>query len=377
MKFQSGKLGAPKGHPKYERPEPIPTITVEYSEDECPHCHAKLSSPTETKSIIEEEIPEPQPIRVLEHKINSYVCPRCHKKVVARNKAPSGRFGKNVQTHVALLKFEDRLPLRKVENSLNRNHKLKITNTGIYGITKQVARKLDKNHYDTIKEIRSAKIIYVDETAYKLNGKTWWLWTFVCENCILFVIRKSRCKKVIEEILGKKFKGIIVSDGWIVYSKFAEILQRCWAHLLRECDALEEKHKDFNFKNKQIHDLFIEICKIREEHPPDDKRIFLQREMKDRLEFAARNMLRDCRFKKLGKKILNGLDAWFTCVVHTDVEPTNNFAEQALRELIVQRKIMGGLRSEDGAFVLERITTCLASWKKQGKPLFETLRSYL
>ena len=350
---------------------------MEYFEDECPHCNAKLDSPTETKIVIEEEIPEPQPIRVVEHKINSYVCPQCNKKIVAKNKAPNGCFGKNVQTHVALLKFEDRLPLRKVENSLNRNHKLKITNSGIYGITKQVARKLDGNHYDIIKEARSAKIIYTDETGYKLNGEMWWLWTFVCENCVLFVIRKSRCEKVIEEILGKNFQGIIVSDGWIVYSKFAEILQRCWAHLLRECDALEDKYRDFNFKNKQIHDLFIEICKIREKIPPDDKRRSLQKEMKKRLEFIARNMLEDYRFNKLGKKILNGLQAWFTCVVHTDVEPTNNFAEQALRELIVQRKIMGGLRSEDCAFVLERIATCLASWKKQDKPLFETLRSYL
>jgi transposase len=377
LRTQSGKLGAPKGHPKYERPKPIPTITVEYSEDECPYCNSKLNSPTETKSIIEEEIPEPQPIKVIKHKVNSYICPKCYRKVIAKNKAPRGCFGKNVQTHVALLKFEDRLPLRKVENSLNRNHKLKITNTGIYRITKQVARKLDKNHCDIIKAIRSAKIIYVDETQYKLNGKTWWLWTFVCEDCILFVIRKSRCKKVVEEVLGKKFQGIIVSDGWVVYSKFAEILQRCWAHLLRECDALEDKYKDFNFKNKQIHDLFIEICKIREEPPPEDKRRLLQQEMKKRLEFIARNLLGDYRFKKLGGKILNGLGDWFTCVVHIDVEPTNNFAEQALRELIVQRKIMGGLRSENCAFVLERITTCLASWKKQGKPLFETLRSYL
>lgn len=377
MSSQLGKLGAKKGHPKYERSKPIPTLTVEYSEDECPHCSAKLNSPTETKSIIEEEIPEPQPLKITEHKINSYVCPQCYKRVVAKNKAPRGCFGKNVQTHVALLKFEDRLPLRKVENSLNRNHKLKITNTGIYGITKQVARKLDKTNQDIIKEIRSAKIIYVDETQYKLNGLTWWLWTFVCEDCILFVIRKSRCKKVLEEVLGKRFRGIIVSDGWIVYSTFAETLQRCWAHLLRECDALEDKHKDFNFKNKQIHDLFVEICKIREEIPPDGKRIILQQEMRKRLEFIAKNMLGNYRFRKLGRKILNGLDAWFTCVFYTLVEPTNNFAEQALRELIVQRKIMGGLRSKDGAFVLERITTCLASWKKQGKPLFETLRSCL
>ena len=180
-----------------------------------------------------------------------------------------------------------------------------------------------------------------------------------------------------EEILGKQFKGIIVSDGWKAYTDFAEILQRCWAHLLRECDRLEDKHESFKSMNEQIYGLFVEICKIREDIPPEEKRYILQKEMKERLERIAHNMLSDYRFRKLGNKILNGLDAWFTCVVHTDVEPTNNFAEQALRELIVQRKIMGGLRSEDGAVVLERVSTCLASWKKQRKPLFETLRGYL
>jgi len=192
--------------------------------------------PTSTKRILEEEIPKPQPIKVTEHLVNHYICPSCNKKIIAKNNAPRGRFGENVQTHVALLKFEDRLPLRKVENSLFRNHNLKITNSGIYKITKQVARKLSEPYYDVIKEIRSSDILHVDETSYKLNGKTWWLWVFCSKSSILFVIRESRGEKVVEEILGKDYRGIIVSDGWIVYQKFAKILQRCWAHLLRECD---------------------------------------------------------------------------------------------------------------------------------------------
>ena len=377
MKPKLGKLGAKKGHPKYERQKPTPTVIVEYSEETCPHCESKLGIPTETKEILEEEIPEPQPIKVIKHVINCYICPCCKRKTIAKNNAPRGCFGKNVHSHVTLLKFEDRLPLRKVETSLQRHYGITITNTGIYGITKRVAKKLGGTYYDIIRIIRSADILYIDETGYKLNGENWWLWTFVCKDVVLFVIRKSRSEKVIEEILGKEFKGVIVSDGWIAYTKFAEILQRCWAHLLRECDRLEDNHKEFAGINGQIHRLFKEICKIREDPPPDGKRKELQEKMKERLEHIARNMLSDYQFRKLGNKILNGIDAWFTCVLYTDVEPTNNFAEQALRELIVQRKIMGGLRSKDGAVVLERVATCLASWKKQKKPLFETLRSYL
>jgi transposase len=193
----------------------------------------------------------------------------------------------------------------------------------------------------------------------------------------LFVIRKSRHKKVIEEILGIKFRGIIVSDGWVAYKEFADVLQRCWAHLLRECDKLEDNYINFKARNELIHKLFKEIQEIRGKPPPKKERRIMQIRMKARLKFIALNMLADYRLRKLGNKILNGLDAWFTCVLHTDVEPTNNFTEQALRELIVQRKIMGGLRSEDGAVILERTATCISTWKKQGKPLFETLRSYL
>lgn len=370
-------MGAKLGHEKYFREESTPSETIIYSESNCPHCSANLGIPIETKRSLEEEIPKPQPIKVTEHLVNHYICPGCNKKVIAKNNAPRGIFGKNVQTYVALSKFEDRLPLRKVENSLFRNHNLKITNSGIYKITKQVARKLSKKYYEVIKKIRSSDILHVDETSYKLNGKTWWLWVFCSESSILFVIRESRGEKVIEEVLGREFNGIIVSDGWIVYQKFAKILQRCWAHLLRECDELEDKHKDFESLNKKIHGLFNEIYSIRENPPPEKKRLELQEEMKKRLKFIGEKMSFDSRFERLATKILNGIDAWFTCVVHTDVEPTNNYAEQSLRELIIQRKIMGGLRSEDGAVVMERITTMLASWKRQGRPLFESLRSCL
>jgi len=62
----NGKLGAPIGHPKYEREEPELTGSVEYTEDTCPKCNSKLGNPFKTDRIIEEEIPEPQPVEVIE-----------------------------------------------------------------------------------------------------------------------------------------------------------------------------------------------------------------------------------------------------------------------------------------------------------------------
>ena len=241
----------------------------------------------------------------------------------------------------------------------------------------QVARKLNKPYYEIIKQIRSSEIVYVDETGYKLNGEKWWLWTFVTDDCVLFVIRKSRSKEVVEEILGKYFSGILVCDGWKTYENFSDKLQRCWAHLLRESHHLKENHNDFEKYHEILKGLFDKIIEIRMKPPGEEKRRELVKEMKLILLGTATRMSKHAHFEKLATTIKNGMDYWFTCVEHLKVEPTNNFAEQALRELIVQRKIMGGLRSEKGAETLEVNSTMIATWKKQGKPLLETMKSYL
>ena len=82
-------------------------------------------------------------------------------------------------------------------------------------------------------------------------------------------------------------------------------------------------------------------------------------------------------FREFAGKIKNGLEHWFTCLINLFVEPTNNNAERALRELIVQRKIMGGLRREKGARIMEVIASIIATTKIRQQPLFQTIKSYL
>jgi transposase len=372
----SGRLGAPKGHPKYEREEPEITKTIKHTVDACPYCNTQLNL-KEILEVIEEEIPEMKKIKAIKHLIEWGICPNCKRRVVAKNNAPADRFGPNLKSHITLLRHDDRLPLRKVESALLRNHDFKITHTGIMKIIRQVAKKLKEPYYEIIKLIRSSKVVYIDETGYKLNGGQWWLWTFVCEDAVLFVIRKSRSKDVVEEILGKEFKGIISCDGWKTYESFSDKLQRCWAHLLRESYHLKEKYKNFEIYHDYLKKMFERILNVRLKPPGKEERIKVAEEMKESLLGTAKKMGKNISFKEFAGKIENGINYWFTCIEHLEVEPTNNYAEQALRELIVQRKIMGGLRSERGAETLEVISTMIATWKKQDKPLLETMKSYI
>ncbi len=336
----SGKLGAPIGHPKYERKEPEIATTIKHTIDACPYCNTKLNI-KEILEVIEEDIPELKKIKAIKHFIEWSICPNCKKRVVAKNNAPADRFGPNLKTKIALLKHDDRLPLRKVESTLLRDHDFKITHTGIMKIIRKVAKKLNEPYYEIIKQIRASRVVYIDETGYKLNGDKWWLWTFVSDNMVLFVIRKSRAKEVVEEILGKKYDGIIICDGWKTYENFSEKLQRCWAHLLRESHHLKEEHNDFEIYHEFLKKLFERIMEIRQKPPNIEKRRELVQEMKESLIRTTMNMNKTPSFRRFARKIQNGMNYWFTCVEHLEVEPTNNYAEQALRELIVQRKIMG------------------------------------
>ncbi len=376
-KESSGKLGAPKGHPKYEREEPEPTGSVEYSEDTCPKCKSKLGSPFKTDRIIEEEIPEPQPVEVIEHLVHHYKCPNCNKHIIARNNAPSGRFGKNVLTHITLLKYEDRLPLRKTVSSLERHYGITLTDVGVFKITSRVTNKLEIPYKELIKRIKNAKVIYIDETEIKVDGITYHLWTFVTDNEVVFAIRKSRDKDVIEELLGKGFKGVICSDGWRAYTKYTNNLQRCWAHLLRESKDLSNKYVEFGGFHSAFKRMFERLKSIREKAFSIKMRIKWRDKLKLEMEQVIGQMNAYREFREFANKVRNGLEHWFTCLIHLFVEPTNNNAERALRELIVQRKIIGGLRREKGAHIMEVITSVIATLKKRELPLFSTIKSYL
>jgi len=374
-KESNGKLGAPKGHPKYEREEPEPTGSVEYIEDTCPHCNSTLGNPFKTDRILEEEIPKPQPVEVIEHLVNHYTCPHCKSHIIADNNAPQGRFGKNVLTHVTLLKYDDRLPLRKTVSSLKRHYGLELSNVCAMKLTEKVAKKLNNPYKCLIKKIRKSKIIYVDETELRVDGITHHLWTFVTDKEVLFVIRRSRGKQVIEEILGTSYKGVICCDGWHAYSQYSSNLQRCWVHIIREAKDLAKKYTEFEGFYTTFKRMFARIKKA--QSYLYKTRLKWRNKLIEEMKQLIENMKSYTEFRKFSTKVENGLDYWFTCLINPNVEPTNNNAERALRELIVQRKIIGGLRREKGAHTMEVITSIIGTAKKRGLNPFEVINSSL
>ena len=71
--------------------------------------------------------------------------------------------------------------------------------------------------------------------------KNYWLWTFrTPDDEVVVAIRLSRNGDVLREIFGLDINGAGVVDGWRAYN-IIPVVQRCWAHQIREVDAFVEQ----------------------------------------------------------------------------------------------------------------------------------------
>jgi transposase len=378
-KGNKGKPGQKKGHKGLTRPYATPDRQIEVTTDRCPDCGADLDSPFRIESKVIEEIPESQPIIVTEYKIAHYSCPCCRKEVVAVDSGcpHEGKFGNNVIALATIMKYEDRLPHRKIQDALTRQYRLEISPATIFDLTRRAADAV-RSEYDAIlSRIRGAPILYVDETSIRVQGEKHWIWTFTTPSETFFVIRKSRGMKVLLEVLTRRFKGIIVCDGWKPYAKFTKRLQRCWAHLLRESKDLAEKFEEAIPLHKALKELYESLTKALENDPPPEVRMDLWNLAREALKHWMGKEYFSEKVQKFIGKINNGFEYWFTFIINSGVEPTNNRAERALRPQVVLRKILGTLRNDKGTSIHERIMTTLATWGQKGLESMQMLTAML
>ena len=373
------KPGQKEGHKGLTRPYAAPDSQVEITADRCPDCGAELGTPFRIESRIIEEIPEPQPVMVTEYKIAHYRCPCCQKEVVANDAScpHKGKFGNNTIAQATLLKYEDRLPHRKIQSTLNRMHGLKISPATIFDLTRSAAEAVQSDYDAILNKIRNAPIQYVDETGIHVQGEKHWIWTFTTPSETFFVIRKSRGTKVLIEVLTRRFRGIIVCDGWKPYARFTNRIQRCWAHLLRESKDLAEKFEEAIPLHNTLKELYEILTKALENDPPPEVRMNLWQLAREALRDWIRKVYSIEKIQKFIGKINNGFEYWFTFIINPGVEPTNNRAERALRPQVVLRKILGTLRNEKGTSIHERIMTTLATWGQNGLNCLQMLTAKL
>lgn len=374
------KRGAPTGHRGATRLKPEPDEIVDVVAQECEQCGSQNIQDLngKEKNTIE-DLPPPQKIKVTQFIRHRVKCMDCGYEFVSKHPdCPQiGNFGIFLLVYVTMLKFHLRGVLRKIQDFLLYDNDFEISTKGIHDILLRVGDVCKISYDKTLEKIWNAAWVHIDETGIKINGKKHWLWIFRTNtNDVLVVIHKSRGRDALLGILGENWDKPIIVDGWKAYWKYP-IVQRCWAHLLREIDAFKDVSDNGKQLSETIHNCFNSLKDFLSKNPSmaerEKQKVIFDNEMAGIVEKYSKYK----ELQKPTKYLQNGLGKWYTCLLFPGMEPTNNLGEQAMREHVIMRKIIGCFRSNNGARNYQYIASLLASWKLQNKNIFEELENLL
>ena len=281
-----------------------------------------------------------------------------------------GEFGPNVITR-AIMNWAYRLTIRKNQASL-RADGIVASVGAISQIITNVGDALGPVLVGNIERLQKAKILHVDKTSYRVNGRHWNLWVFYdpLSGNVVYWLTRDKDGDALDRVLGD-WNGFVVCDGAPVFNRYNK-KQRCWAHILRESHYIVRNNpgnERARYVDKRLGEIFHAGKAYRGSARSRKKKRY---ELARRVRALAREYGGDPALAEFATTLLNAAFDLFLFVVEPEVAPTNNPAEQLLREPVIVRKIRGSLRAERSAMVLSALLSCLTTWERQGRdPIIE------
>ncbi len=369
-----GKVPGAQG---FHRPAPKDRDVTEFCEyllHKCPMCSREVGPAVDTVIKYEEDIAlTPRPI-IKKHTITRHWCSHCETLVKSKNIPETARIGINVMGYALYARYRLRLPIERIQESLRDLYNFHVSEGEIVQKLKETEELFGKDHEMITLLIQEATRVYVDETGWKMDGKNWWLWVFVTERGVQYVIEDTRGKGVPERVLGGKVNRVIISDGYAAYQNIPGDKQQCWVHLLRKAKLHSTLlYEDLVLLYKK---LLLELEKPLEAR---DKKKF-----EEQLDVLIKKKYQDPDVHLLKNRMEKHKPFLFTCLDYHGVLPENNTAERAIRPQVVMRKIFGGSRSLAGAKAHQVNSSVVETLRRQNSnasffevilPLLERRRS--
>lgn len=374
--------GRGKGHPGVARQRP--TRIDQYEEhtlDHCPDCQTPLGASVDTYQRYIEDLPPVQPT-VTEHTIHRYWCPQC-KKIVSPSVTealPNAMIGLRLVIFTAWLHYLVGVSVGNIVKMVSVFSSFKITAGGLTQSWKNLASLLEPLYDGIGRKVSQSAVLSADETGWRLNGITHWLWCFVSSTLCYYVITRSRASPVVKQVLGRIFQGILICDFWGAYNKISALAkQRCFYHLFTELIKVDQHNTSLGWKafRKTLSRLLKDAVRLSEKQnqlTPERYHRFKQR-LYDRLDqfLVAPYQERDAQ--RLIKRLKRHRNELFTFLEYSGVSPYNHHAEQQIRNPVLTRKVSQQNRSKDGAKTQAILMTLFRSAQLQDHNPIETVRS--
>ncbi len=377
------KIGGQPGHDKHERepfdPDEIDDV-VEYVIEDCPDCGCALRGSSSWGQVLQQVELLERPFRVTEHRAATHWCPSCRVHIEAVLPAEverGGLFGPRLSAFVAYLKGGCHASYRTVQSLLRDVLGVSVSTGFLAKIVNKASEALERPYDELRFALREAAVLNVDETGHKDCGKKQWTWCFRAPEYTLFRIDPSRGSGVLKEVLGETFGGVLGSDYFSAYHKYmgeCDVrVQFCFAHLIRDVRFLttliDKVTRNYGLRVLEAIKKLFEVIHRKAAMDPVKFQLALEK-AKERVILKARRAPPRKEAQNIAERFRKNAAAYFEFISTPGVEPTNNLAEQAIRFVVIDRKVTQGTRGQKGCRWSERIWTTMATCAQQGKSAF-------
>jgi transposase len=373
-----------------------PDIVKRHTATCCAHCRAKLTA-TMTSGIEKRQVfdlPEPR-LEVTEHQAQIYTCEQCHgttKAAFPEDVTSPVQYGSRVKAAAIYLNAQQLIPedrVAEVMGDLFGAALLCPASIASWSATKAEEVKPFVDHVTALAD--HAPVRHLDETGFRVGGKTQWLHTTSALAWTHYRVSEKR-GAIPTTLTG----GIIVHDHFKPYYTLPGVDHAlCNAHHLRELKGLIEIEKEP--WAKKMFRLLLKANKAVRRATAQGASILAERVKRRILGLYDAIVSRGLAFhqqqpplvKRAGARgkparrpghnllirLLDFKDDVLRFMFNFAVPFTNNQAEQDIRMMKLKMKISGGFRTQAGAETFAALRSVISTARKQGWGILKTLSS--
>jgi transposase len=398
MKSKKRKRGGQPGHKGSNRNlipiEEVDCVIPVFPES-CDHCGEVLSRESNSDQPTGKywrhqvvDIPEPKP-QVTEYQLHCIRCPCGAENWGTIPPMARSGFGPRLTAFMAHLTGLHRVTRRGCVEIAKTIFGIDVCLGSVCKLHQEVSESLASAHATAGRTLPEQPVLNIDETGWKTQGKGRWLWVFVTPVVAFFHVAASRGSKVLTEILGAEYRGVLCSDMYSAYKKFHKGLRQfCWAHIIRGIKGIKHSCRSpdaVKFSKWMLSEtgLMFALWHAFRRGDLDRQTLVLKSvPVRARMHKCLQQYVQssDYDVKKAAKSLLKHWHGLFTFLEHEGVEPTNNSAERGARPAVQWRKICFGNQSEDGELLTARLLTaertCILQKRNPFQFLVQSVEAY-
>ena len=386
---KSRKAGKQKGAQGFGRTQKIPvTGTVIHNARECSVCGRELSEEDFTARtghyvidiVLGDENNPGIIVTNTKHIYGDSLCSCGHVTHTAPNRCENEEdwdveltewhlVGPMLESLICCLAMRMRLSRGKIREFLHDWLKILLSVGTINKCIHEAGRAVEPVEEQLLSEIRSAELVYGDETSWPEKGVPYWLWGFATVKTVLFTIGR-RTKETVKNILNEDFDGWLMSDGYNAYREYVKRL-RCWAHLERKAEGISESlNKEAQRFGEKVLDVFKTLMEsvYRARAGPTENLVIKYKDFLEEFKLVCEKY-RGFAYKKtakiyektqaLAREFLNDWEAIFRVLEHPELPLTNNEIERIFRHWVILRRICYGTKTKQGSRVLALLASAI------------------